>query len=185
MSRTHKSGVIAYFVSLRRLARIETANAEIAEWELRPVWKAVDHEGMDRWEHRLKVIREERKDLGARIVDILPVIDSVTTKYERADLLNINPVHRDWRERSLDRSTCLHLILDGLEDSAMHAGSDVKKGDVFHCVWPWLIRWLNTPEGIAAAQDPTNRLFTRDGPLYGFGKTANWAHLPTANNSIH
>jgi len=90
----------------------------------------------------------EIKEAANLLIQLSKLITPLTTLEERFDMLNVNIADRDVCDRTDDTSIVALAAVYGLEDSAMHRGSDWKKGQLAHAFNEVFIDFLcNTQEG--------------------------------------
>jgi len=90
------------------------------------------------------------KEAANLLIHLSKLITQLTTLEERFDMLNVNIADRNVCDKTDDTSIVAIAAEYGLEDSAMHRGSDWKKGQLAHAFNKVFIDFLcNTPEGKA------------------------------------
>lgn len=110
-------------------------------------------------------LKAGQADLARFLPDILSMMDTALTLNERYDLLNVNPVHRQWTDA--DAPPCLEMIMvHGLEDSADRHARDWLDGPLFECLNASMWRFFRTdPKGRATLDFMTDAAFAPGGPF--------------------
>lgn len=110
-------------------------------------------------------LKAGQADLARFLPDILDMMDTALTLNERYDLLNVNPVHRQWTDA--DAPSCMEMIMvHGLEDSADRHARDWLDGPLFECLNASMWRFFRTdPKGRATLDFMTDAAFSPGGPF--------------------
>ncbi|CAB3855495.1 hypothetical protein LMG26846_02212 [Achromobacter insuavis] len=119
----------------------------------------------DTIQQTLNEMRANQAHLAKYLPEILGLMDIALTLDERYDLLNVNPVHRQWTDA--DAPPCLEMIMvHGLEDSADRHARDWLDGPLFECLNASMWRFFRTdPKGRATLDFMTDAAFAPGGPF--------------------
>ncbi|MFY3139294.1 hypothetical protein ACOTFF_21740 [Achromobacter xylosoxidans] len=178
MSRTDKQTLILAFIKTRNAARSATArlnrlmlDQRVSRRQLKRAEMLVDLHAIppnvvpeirahiEATESLIAETRTSRVEIGELLNRILPCLDAELSLNERYDLLNVNPVHRQWT--GTDAPSSLEMIMaHGLEDSAARHDRAWLDGPLFECLHAKMWHFFRTdPKGRATLDFMTAEVF--------------------------